>query len=448
MVVAKSQIPEKYAADFEAFGGGVDRNGASWVHPLRQRAFARFEEVGMPTARRGNERWKYTNVNSIARATFEHASRVASGNLSLSQVRELAPWDDSWTTITFVDGTYASALSNFPGDSAVEVMSLAKAFSERRELVEKHLARYARIEDDDGFGALNTAFLEDGALIHLKANGKASAPVQALFIASKRAQPSVSYPRVLLVADRLSDGIFVESYFSPTEDEYFTDSVVEMELGEGAALDHYRVMMESGSAHHIGTTRVHQGRDSRLNSISFALGAALGRNDLFVNLDDPGAECTLNGLYMTSGRQHLDNHISLTHSKPYTSSNQLYKGILTDKSRAVFSGQVRVEPDAQKVYANQKDMNLLLSNGAEVDTKPSLLIYADDVKCFDGAAAGEMDEDVLFYMRSRGLDLATATAIMIRAFAQQIIDDIRSETVTAYIEGVIERLLPKYQFQR
>jgi Fe-S cluster assembly protein SufD len=260
-------------------------------------------------------------------------------------------------------------------------------------------------------------------------------------------EPTVSHPRVLVHADRLSSATVIESYVSLSEEQYFTNAVAELIVGEGARLDHYRLMTESPKAFHIGTTRVRLDRDSVFDSLSFAHGSQIGRNDLHVLLDAPGGECNLLGLYMTNGRSHLDNHISVTHARPHATSRQLYKGILTDRSRAVFSGVVLVEPDAQKTYATQRDMNLLLSHGAEVDTKPSLLIYADDVQCFHGAAAGEMDENALFYMLSRGLDRETAQKMLVHSFTAEIIEEVKPEPLRSYLDEFVTSLMPKFRYE-
>lgn len=440
---------ERYLSDFEAFETGLSRNGASWIDSVRHKAISHFAETGMPTARRGNERWKYTNIAPIARVAFEYPLGGAPVPVTQADLHRIAPWDDEWTTLVFVDGRYSAALSRqAPRADGTQVVNLSNALDGRRGIVEEHLARYARVEDDDGFASLNTAFLHDGAFVRIPPDDSSESTVHLLFVTTKNGKPTVSYPRTLVLAGRSSRTTIIESYVTLSDEQYFTNAVAEIALEDGAAVDHYRVMIESENAFHIGTTRVHLGRDSTFTSLSFAHGARIGRNDLHVVLDAPGSECTLNGLYMTSGRSHLDNHISVTHTKPHGTSHQYYKGILTDKSRAVFSGVVLVERDAQKTYAVQRDMNLLLSDGAEVDTKPSLLIYADDVKCFHGAATGEMDEHALFYMLSRGLDREAAERMLIRAFAGDIVEKIKPESLRRYIENVTTRLLPAFRFKR
>ena len=247
------------------------------------------------------------------------------------------------------------------------------------------------------------------------------------------------------MAGRHSKLTVVESYVSLSRGRYFTNALAEIVVGDGAEVEHYRLLMESGDAFHVGTTRVHQGQDSTFSSLSFALGCALARNDLHVFLDAPGSSCFLNGLYMTWGKQHIDNHISIDHVKPHTTSAQYYKGILGGRSRAVFSGKVRVHKDAQKSSARQTDKNLILSEGAEVDTQPSLEIFADDVQCNHGATAGDISHDALFYLRSRGLDLETASSLLIRVFAGEIIDTVRLEPFRAYLDRVTTEALPSLQ---
>ena len=418
---------------------------------LREAGFARFAEVGMPTARRGNERWKYTNVAPIARAEFALAGEAPEGDSGVIKetIESVAPWSEDWETLVFVNGRHAPALSSSgsTGSSGhgLEVSTLAAAALNYPDIVDRYLARYAPVSSDDGFGALNTAFLTDGAFVRITGEFNPDSPVHLLFFTTELEQPSVAHPRVLVLAEKNSESTIIETYAGVSSSAYFTNAVSEIILEDGARLNHYRVMSEGAQAFHIGTTRISQGRDTSLTAISFAFGAQLGRNDMHVLLDAPGAECDLNGLYMTSGSQHLDNHISLTHAKPQATSRQLYKGILTDSSRAVFSGQVLVEKDAQKTYAVQKDMNLLLSDRAEVDTKPSLIIYADDVQCFHGAAAGEVDEDAVFYMMTRGIDKKTASEMLIKAYASEIVEQVKTAALRHHLTQTVTDLLPVFK---
>jgi Fe-S cluster assembly protein SufD len=326
------------------------------------------------------------------------------------------------------------------------VSDLGAAVASGVPYVEQYLARQANYQDD-GFTALNTAFLNDGALVYLPDGVEAAGPVHLVFVTTGRQHPRVCHPRTLIVVGRNARATVVESYLGapeadPTEAKGFTNAVTEMDLGEGSEFDHYRLLLENPQGFHVGTSRVSQGRDSTFSSASFSLGNTLGRNDFEVLLDGPGSSCTLNGLYLTTEGQHMDNLISIDHAKPYTSSQLTYKGILHGKSRAVFGGQVLVRKDAQKVKAQQSDKNLLLSRQAEVDSKPSLLIYADDVQCSHGATAGHLEEDSLFYLRSRGLDLDTANRMLVQAFAREIIETVKLEPLVEYLDQVFTDAIP------
>lgn len=429
----------------EAFRKLSSKNGV--FADLREAGITRFAEVGMPTARKGNERWKYTNVAPIARAEFAYAgeSLAVDSSVTRETIQAVAPWSDDWHTLVFVNGRLANDLSSINNIDGLEVSSLADAAAKHPDIVNRYLAHYAPVSADDGFGALNTAFLIDGAFVRITGEHGPDNPIHLIFFTTDLGQPSVTYPRILVLAEANSAATVIETYVGTSSSAYFTNAVSEIVLEDGARLTHYRVMNEGSQAFHIGTTRISQGRDTSLTAISFAFGAQLGRNDMHVLLDAPGAECVLNGLYMTSGSQHLDNHISLTHAKPNATSRQLYKGILTDNSRAVFSGQVLVEQDAQKTYAVQKDMNLLLSDGAEVDTKPSLIIYADDVQCFHGAAAGEVDENAVFYMMARGIDKETASNMLIFAYASEIVDQVKTVALRDHLTQTVTELLSVFK---
>lgn len=391
----------------------------SWLRELRCQAIASFERVGLPTARKGNEPWKYTNVAPIARTEFR---RDGAATFDPAKLQRAAPWDDSWATVIFVNGR-AVALPGPRTPVGLRLTDLLSALgSDDGALPAQHLARYASWEDD-GFVALNTAFFDAGAFVQAAPGAQIATPVHLVFAASGDRSPLVSYPRALIVAGENSRLTLIETYVGLTRgSRHLTDAVTEVVLGEGAKMEHYRVLLEGDRAFHVGVTRVHQGRDSEFASTVFQRGAALARNDLRVTLAAPGASCSLAGLYVTTGRQHIDNYINIDHAQPHTTSRLYYKGILDGASHAVFGGIVLVRPGAIKVDAHQADKNLILSPQAEVDSKPSLEIYADDVKCGHGATAGAVAEDALFYLRSRGLDLHTASALLIKGFASEVLD--------------------------
>ena len=440
---------DRYLSDFHQLENGPGTNGVDWVHTLRRHALDRFSELGFPTARRGNEKWKYTNVAPIAKAAFGYSASdgEASGSTKVD-IRRMAPWRDGWLNLVFVNGHFSEALSDSPlHHDGVNVTSLAQAIVADSEAVEPHLARYASV-DDDGFTALNTAFLQDGAFIQISAGASLDSPINLVFLSTGReGDPSVSHPRVLLVADANARATIFESYVGYEGDRYFTNSVTETVVGDGAEVDHYRLLEESDAAYHVGVARVHLGENSVFSSNSFSKSAALGRYDLSVLMDGPGGSCTLRGLYQTTGNQHIDNLINIDHAQPRCTSRLSYKGILDGKSRAVFGGTVWVREGAIKTDALQSDKNLVLSPDAEVDSKPALFIYADDVKCGHGATAGNIDPETVFYMRSRGVDLEAASRLLIYGFASEIIEAVQQDPLREYLERLFLESLPSYEFQ-
>ena len=441
-----------YQADFQAVREHRAANSPAWLTELGDQAWSKFAELGFPTARRGNERWKYTNVAPIANATFGFRGDSIVG--PAADLRRTAPWQDDWINLVFVGGRFSPALSNLNGRNAgnggVEVNNLAAAISSEAGDLEQLLAKYVSFEDD-GFAALNTAFLGDGAFVQIPDGCVLASPVNLIFFTPPSSQPAVSYPRTLIIVGEGAQATVIESYVGANGVEsgsnYFTHAVTEIALGEGAVVDHYRLISEAHQSFHVGTTRISQSRDSVFSSGCFATGTTLARNDFEVLLDGPGASCYLNGLYLTTDGQHMDNLISIDHAQPYTSSKLNYKGILDGKSRAVFGGQVLVRKDAQKVNAHQSDKNLLLSAQAEVDSKPSLLIYADDVQCGHGATAGHVDKDSLFYLRSRGLDADTASRMLVHAFAREIIETVKVDHLKQFLDDLFLEAIPQSGLQ-
>ncbi len=439
---------DQYAADYAALSA---EGQPQCVRELRAAAWRRFLDTGMPTARRGNEKWKYTNVGPIAAASFRHGGgakdAAAATERAREQLRGTALLTDGWTNLVFVDGRFSEALSSpLPSANGVRTMSLGAAIANGETNVEERLAEYASPEDD-GFVALNTAFLQDGAYVRIGKGVKAESPIHLVFCSTASDEPTASHPRALVVAEAGSAATVVESYVGAQDQRYFTNSVTEMALERGARIDHHRLLLESEQAYHVGVARVRQAEDSVYTSRSFEKGPAIGRYDLEVTLDGTGSYCDLGGLYITSGRQHMDNFINIDHAKPYGTSRLYYKGILSGRSRAVFGGTVWVREGAIKTDSLQSDKNLVLSPTAEVDSKPALYIYADDVKCGHGATAGNISEDTVFYMRSRGVDLETASRLLIYGFASEIIDTVQLDELRDFLEGIFLESLPSYRFE-
>ena len=423
-----------YLAQYEELEASWEANRLPWLAQLRSHAWSRFAVLGMPTARRGNEQWKYTNVGPIANGSFGHPVGLdPNKDFAPDRIAQVAPWQEDWLNLVFLDGRFSSSLSSAPLTNGVYAGGLGDIPAEHSNVLRQHLGQYALVEDD-GFTALNTAFLHDGLFVHVPERAPAPALINLVFATTDRQQPRVTYPRVLVVAGPGTQLTLSESYVSLTQEPGFTNAVTEIVLEENSQVRHCRLLLENQQAFHVGTSRVYQAQNSSYTSTSFAKGAALGRSDLHCLLDGPGAFSTLSGLYLTTGTQHMDNFINIEHAKPNGTSRLQYKGILDGHSRAVFGGMVLVRKDAQHTDAHQTDKNLLLSEDAEIDTKPSLFIYADDVKCGHGATAGHIDAETLFYMRSRGLDLETASRILVQAFAGEIIEKVEPEALRDYLE--------------
>ena len=428
---------DRYATQY----AGAPASGPGWLNSLRKKGFDNFARLGFPTARRGNEAWKYTNVAPVARAEFsvsDAADRPDAGTL-----RAALPWVDDWNTLVFVNGRFAPELSAIHERGSVTVSDLSGLVDSDGAVVEEHLGALASVEDE-GFTALNTAFIGDGAVVHVPGKARLERPVHLAFV-STREEDFVAHPRVLLVAGAESEATVIESYVGLGDNAYFTNAVAEIVVEEGAKVEHYRLMDESDASFHVGVARVHQKDGSGFSSRAFYKGVGLGRHDLYVLIGD-GCETDLSGLYVTSGSQHVDNFINIDHAKPNSNSNLYYKGILSGRSRAVFGGTVFVREGADKTDALQSDKNLLLSPNAEVDSKPALFIWADDVNCGHGVTAGNIDEATVFYMRSRGIDLEAASRLLIFGFASEIIDTVTEPSLHDYLERSFLDAIPRYEF--
>jgi len=419
------------------------REGESvaWLERLRAGAMERFEESGFPSVK--DEEWKYTNVAAIAAVDFQPASlqTSAEGEVDLQGLALFRHLETAKSQLVFFNGKLRkdlSALTAIPEGVVALDLSAAIADERYREIIWKHLAQQADYVVN-GFTALNTALISHGAFVYIPKDAIVSVPLNLLFISD--GAPVASFPRVLVVAEDNSSATLIESYASTKDSKYFTNAVVEIVLKDGASLEHYKLQRESTEAFHIATTAADLGRNSRYDATTITFGAQLSRHDLHVTMDHEGAECWVDGLYLVTGSQHTDTHSVIDHRKPHCTSHQLYKGILDGKSRAVFNGKVFVRHDAQKTDAMQTNKNLLLSNEARVDTKPQLEILADDVKCAHGAAVGQIEEDELFYLETRGIHPDLARNLLTYGFAEEVIGKIKIDSIRKQLdEAVLNRL--------
>lgn len=433
-----------YLEEFGAFEKSFSKAEPDWFQDIRKAGIKQFCEQGFPTARRGNEPWKYTNTSPIAKTLFlPQLSNLKDPTGFDSLIREELSGMQA-DTFVFVDGRYRSEFS-YKGrlDQGPRILTLHEALEECPEIIRKHIGKYAE-NKENGFIALNSAFLNDGILIFIPDNCETERPVNLVFISSDSHPNVVNNLRVLVVTGENSKLSYMESYVSLNTNSTLNNSVTEIFAGKNSEILHHRAIRENPEGFHVGMTRVWQDACSYFQSISIGGGSALTRNDYHVLLGQPDSTCIVNGLHITDGREHVDNHITVSHLEPRTTSRQNFRSILSGESRAVFSGKIYVQRNAEKSDAQQSDKNLILSKGAEVDSNPSLEILTDDVKCTHGATSGEISEEGLFYIMSRGFDKPTALNILIRAFGGEIIDNITDASVKTYFRNTIfESLLPK-----
>lgn len=413
---------------------GGKRNGKAWIRNVRERAMARFNDLGFPTSR--HEEWKYTDVAPIANVVFQPARRVVDRLASDAAARAALAGFEA-CRLVFVNGYYEPKLSS-PRRllEGVKIGSLAAALEGDEGWVESHLARCAGYEEH-AFVALNTALMRDGAVLYVPPGRILTEPIHLLFVSVAGPEPTVSHPRILVVIGKGSQASIVESYAGVGEGAYLVNAVTELVIGENSALEHYKLQREGERAYHVATLQARLAANANFTSHSIALGGALTRNEINAVLDGEGCECTLNGLYLASGEQHVDNHTRIDHVKPHGSSRELYKGVLDGKARGIFNGKIYVHKAAHKTDAKQTNKNLLLSPGAWVDTKPQLEIYNNDVKCSHGSTIGQLDQDSIFYLRSRGIGLETARSLLTYAFASDVINRIKIEPIRAQLDRLL-----------
>jgi Fe-S cluster assembly protein SufD len=415
-----------YRADYEAQKSAVD-----WLSSLRSKGIAQFEKSGFPTMK--DEDWHFTSVAPIADSTFRIASDAPA--VSPRDIRRFTFEQPDWHTIVFVNGRYSADLSSFSGEaSGIRVGSLAEAIANGKGRPERHISKISP-PSVNAFTALNAAFISDGAFIEVPADTVVEKTIHLVFVSA--GSGGVSHPRNVIVAARHSRCSIVESYVSLDDSKYFTNAVTEIQIGEGARVDHYKLQREASRAFHVGTIQVHQEATSNFNSFSFATGGQLSRTNIYTTLDGDGAACTLNGLYLADGTQHIDHQTRIEHVKPNCPSREVYKGVLDGRSHGVFNGKVYVHPEAQKTDGKQSNNNLLLSPTARVDTKPQLEIFADDVKCTHGATVGRLDEMAMFYLNSRGIGPEAARTLLTYAFAADVLEMIELEPLKKALESIV-----------
>ncbi len=431
-----SPVVERSLADFVRIAGRLPGAGLPWLDRIRRDGLERFAASGVPTMR--EEEWKYTSLAGFEKHAFTVQPEKAGENSAVVPLLAACALEyGSGHLLVFQDGRYAPALSAVRGlPAGAELGSLAAMLKKNPDALQAYLADSS---SQTVFGALNTAFMTDGVYLHLPRGSAIEEPVHLLFV-STHAGAALS-PRNLIVAEEGSQATVIEHYVGAEGTQYFSNAVTQIFAAGNATIEHYKLQQEASRAYHIAGIHALQGPGSRLHSHSIALGGLLARNDITTAFDAGGCEATLNGLYLADGRQHVDHHTRIDHLQPNGTSREHYRGVLDGMSRAVFNGKVVVHPGAQKTNTHQANHNLLLSRDAEIDSKPQLEIHADDVQCTHGATVGQIDDAQVFYLRSRGIEEAMARALLVHAFAHDVIERIRVAPLRARLEKILFKRL-------
>jgi Fe-S cluster assembly protein SufD len=407
------------------------------IDEIKTSAIHQFTHLDVPTTK--HEEWKYTNLKNLVNKTYQFPQR------SISDTSKYIPFINQYdekeaNILVFVNGVYVQALSHIISpESELKISNLATVYREKTEetSVEQHFAKYAPFEKEV-FVALNTALSQDGVFIQVPNNKEVNVPIILHFIADANANDVICHPRNLIVVGKNSSATVIEHFNSTlTPFSTLTNAVTEVYVAQNAYCEHYKIQTEESNASHIGATYAYVERDGRFNNTTVTLTGKIVRNNLNIKINGENCEAYMNGLYAVTGNTHVDNHTAVDHAMPHSQSNQLYKGLLDEKSSGVFNGKIFVRQDAQQTNAYQSNKNILLTSTANVDTKPQLEIWANDVKCSHGCTVGVLDEEPLFYLRSRGISHEQARAMLVFAFADDILERIKYQPVRGFTEKII-----------
>lgn len=405
-----------------------------WLNALRQQAVTQFNSDGLPANKQ--EDWKYTSLWDFSQQVFEHQPKTS--EISKAQIERLALLRNSHRVV-IIDGVFSTTYSQL---EQLPTGLMIRSLSEGLEQVQSYLDKQIAL-DKAGFNALNTLLMNDGVVITVGNGVHIEKTIEVLAIHTGATESLATHLRHVIVLAENSQATVIEHYVALNDATTLTNVVTEVVLAEHAELNHYKLQQESLNAFHIATLAAKQAASSKWLTNNISLGAQLARNDVHSQLLGEQSHVTMDGLYLVNGQQHIDNHTRIDHVVPNTTSEELYKGVLDDNSHAVFNGKVIVHKDAQKTDANQNNRNLLLSRGCEIDSKPEMEIYADDVKCGHGSAIGQIDQDQLFFLRARGLDEVSARSLLTYAFAVEVLERIPSAEIRQALSAVIEQRLPK-----
>ena len=420
--MAVEQSPESYLAAYPAIASTLPGADLPWLQQLRQDGLKAFEAHGFPNLR--DEEWRYTNLAALNKTLFVPSNEQTVDEEWLNSYR----LENAWSMV-LVNGRFSPNLSRLSGLPAeVSVQTISKALLSKPALLQQHLGK-AVSNSEHSLVAFNSAWFGDGVVVEVAARHQMRKPLQIIHVVTT--VDALAATRNLMVINESAEAQIIETYVGSVS-SYFSAAVNECFVEKNAGLTLTKVQAEAEKACHFGGTYVKQARDSRFQHHNFAFGSLLARTDIHSDLD-VASECGLNGLYLGANRQHLDNHTRINHLKPQAVSREFYKGVLDNRARGVFQGRVIVAEDAQKTDSEMNNRNLLLSSDAEIDTKPQLEIYADDVKCSHGVTVGQLEEKSVFYLQSRGVDEASARNILTFAFANEMVDKVENAELKALL---------------
>ena len=441
------ELKDKLVNTFREFETHLNGNAGSAIHKVRRNAIEKFSTLGFPTTHL--EDWKYTSVEPFLKNDFQIFYREKKSSAKISRDQFCIP-GLKCNRLVFINGFFSEDHSEITGEHpAIVIQNLAEAGKQFPEVFEKHFAQHSSFERD-GFNAINTAFAMDGAFIMVPDNSEVKTPIHLIYVTDATGANVFSQPRNLILIGKNSKVSIIESYHALGANYSFSNVVEEIIVEDNAEIDYYKIQnlsgytsRESGNDHHVATTQVNLSRDSRYTVFTVSLSGEFIRNNMNIVLGAENSEGTMYGLYLPKGNELIDNHTLVDHAFPNCRSNELYKGVMDEQSKAVFNGRIIVRKDAQKTNAFQSNKNILLSDAATVNTKPQLEIFADDVKCSHGATSGQLDEEAMFYLKSRGLSDAQAKAMLTLAFVEEVISYVKIDALRLHLEDLIEKRLSK-----
>jgi len=439
--IEKSGLKDKLLAEFKTFEKHLNSSSSNALHDLRKDALKHFKELGFPN--RKDEEWKYTNIDPITKLDFHQEFSTNATGLTEKEIKKFFIPGLNTIIAVLVNGKYSDNLSNIKNDSNnIFVSSLKEAQKNHPVIFDTHFAKYADFKTN-GFTALNTAFTYDGIFIYVPGGNKIVEPIIILNISETKKPNILLQPRNLIISGKNSAVTLIELNYTIGNNHSFNNTVTEIFVDKNSVLNLYKIQNEGDKNFYIGTTQIHQEKDSKFDSATISWGGSITRNNLNSLLNGEGCECNFDGAFVLSNNQHVDNHTLVDHVVPNCQSNEFYKGILDNNSVGVFNGKIIVRKDAQETNAYQSNKNILLTKTAVMNSKPQLEIFADDVRCSHGATTGQLKEDELFYLRTRGIDKEEARITLLFAFASEIIQRIKIVPLRNILFDMLHKKLKK-----